>query len=119
MRRNLLDSILQILTSSLSALVSLSKTNLILQDILKLYERTGNDEILRPIIMYTFKELRDGLELQMSKSSNADLLRYKEYIRILIKYAVDKENQLIIGENTLNVLGTLRKITKYIGLGNL
>lgn len=62
LRRNLLDSILQILTSDLSALVSLSKTNLVLQHILKLYERTGNDSILRPIIMYEFKVLRDGLE---------------------------------------------------------
>lgn len=55
----------------------------------------------------------------MTHSSNVDLLRYREYIRILIKYAVDRENQLIIGENTLNVLKTLHKITKYIALGNL
>ncbi|KRX04874.1 hypothetical protein PPERSA_06508 [Pseudocohnilembus persalinus] len=119
LRRNLVDSILQVLSSDLSALVTLSKLNKIIQSLIVLYEKVGDTGILRPIINFHFEQYKNLLEKQISKSKNSDFTRYKEFIKLIMKQAQDSQQQVIVNQSSLYIFKTLHRLTKYLALGNL
>ncbi|EGR30842.1 hypothetical protein IMG5_122430, partial [Ichthyophthirius multifiliis] len=118
LRRSLMDSIIQILSSDLSALLALSKSNIILQQLIDLYENTSQ-AIIKGVIISSYKVYKQKLNGVYAKSSNSDILRNRELLYILFKEMEDKQGEFDINPKSNLVLRTIRKITKYTGLGNL
>ncbi|KAL4502433.1 hypothetical protein ABPG72_012020 [Tetrahymena utriculariae] len=118
LRRNLVDSIIQILSSDLSGLVALSKSNQIIRAVMDLYNDTSTNN-LKFVISSSYKVYKQKLLTIYAKASNSDILRNREFVYLLFKEIEDEHGEMNFTKKTTLVLKTLHTVTKYTGLGNL
>ena len=83
-----------------------------------MYENTSQS-IIKHIIHTSYKVYKEKVSGIYAKASNSDILRNRELVYLLFKELENKQGELEINRKTILVLKTLRKITKYTGLGNL
>ncbi|CAD8099788.1 unnamed protein product [Paramecium sonneborni] len=117
-RRDLLDSIIQIISSDYSSLIQLTKLNNILQMLMEEYDKK-QQALLRPIITSTYNVYRQELMVTFGRSSGSDIIRYREFLFRLLREMEDRQGGFLIEENSYQVLKAMVKVTKFIGIGNL